>query len=107
MRGMTQRAGPVTRPADLGEPLHNQVVRCLLYPMRRVLPPESPALRDGEGASGLQTGEGPRTMTAADLQSRAEVIVIGGGPAGSTAANLLAQRGIQVTLLEKTHHPRF
>lgn len=36
-----------------------------------------------------------------------DVLVIGGGPAGSTAATLLAQKGHRVTLLEKAHHPRF
>ncbi len=36
-----------------------------------------------------------------------DVLVIGGGPAGSTAAALLAQRGHRVTLLEKARHPRF
>lgn len=36
-----------------------------------------------------------------------DVLVIGGGPAGSTIAALLAQRGHAVTLLEKAHHPRF
>src|SRR5271168_2566446 len=36
-----------------------------------------------------------------------DVAVIGGGPAGSTAAALLAQRGYQVIALEKAHHPRF
>ena len=36
-----------------------------------------------------------------------DVLVIGGGPAGSTAAALLAERGHRVTLLEKTRHPRF
>jgi len=36
-----------------------------------------------------------------------DVLIIGGGPAGSTAATLLRERGYQVTLLEKTHHPRF
>ena len=36
-----------------------------------------------------------------------EVLVIGGGPAGSTAATLLAERGFKVVLLEKDHHPRF
>src|ERR1700694_6288379 len=35
------------------------------------------------------------------------VPVIAGGPAGSTAAALLAQRGYNVIALEKAHHPRF
>lgn len=37
----------------------------------------------------------------------ADVIVIGGGPAGSTTAGLLARAGIRVLLLEGTHFPRF
>jgi flavin-dependent dehydrogenase len=36
-----------------------------------------------------------------------DVAVIGGGPAGSTIAALLARRGLRVIALEKTHHPRF
>jgi flavin-dependent dehydrogenase len=36
-----------------------------------------------------------------------DVAVIGGGPAGSTAATLLTRRGYRVVLLEKAHHPRF
>ena len=36
-----------------------------------------------------------------------DVLVIGGGPAGSTAAALLARHGHRVTLLEKSRHPRF
>lgn len=35
------------------------------------------------------------------------MLVIGGGPAGSTAAALLAQKGFRVTLIEKARHPRF
>jgi flavin-dependent dehydrogenase len=38
---------------------------------------------------------------------RCDVAVIGGGPAGSTAAALLARRGHKVIALEKAHHPRF
>ncbi len=36
-----------------------------------------------------------------------DVLVIGGGPAGSTVATLMARQGRRVVLLEKDHHPRF
>lgn len=36
-----------------------------------------------------------------------EVLVIGGGPAGSTMATLLARQGRRVVMLEKSRHPRF
>lgn len=36
-----------------------------------------------------------------------DVLVIGGGPAGSTAATLLAQKGHRVVLVEKDKFPRF
>lgn len=36
-----------------------------------------------------------------------DVLVIGGGPAGSTVSSLLAERGHRVVVLEKAHHPRF
>jgi flavin-dependent dehydrogenase len=44
---------------------------------------------------------------SAARSSACDVLVIGGGPAGSTAAALLAERGYHVTLFEKAHHPRF
>ena len=40
-------------------------------------------------------------------ESSCEVLVIGGGPAGSTIAALLAQGGRDVLMLEKDKHPRF
>ena len=36
-----------------------------------------------------------------------DVIVVGGGPAGTTTATLLVQRGYSVTLLERERFPRF
>ena len=41
------------------------------------------------------------------MKRECDVVVIGGGPAGSTTATLLAERGHRVVLLEKDAHPRF
>lgn len=43
----------------------------------------------------------------ANSRGRCDVLIIGGGPAGSTAAALLAEKGWRVVLLEKDRHPRF
>jgi flavin-dependent dehydrogenase len=40
-------------------------------------------------------------------QSDCDVLVVGGGPGGSTIAALLAERGRRVVLVEKDKHPRF
>ncbi len=36
-----------------------------------------------------------------------DLLVIGGGPAGSTFSTLMAEKGHQVVMLEMGHHPRF
>lgn len=41
------------------------------------------------------------------LPAKIDVLVVGGGPAGSTAACLLAEQGWQVALCEQAQHPRF
>ncbi|HVL57260.1 MAG TPA: NAD(P)/FAD-dependent oxidoreductase [Burkholderiaceae bacterium] len=41
------------------------------------------------------------------MLEKCDVLVIGGGPAGSTVSTLLARRGFSVTVLEKDVHPRF
>lgn len=43
----------------------------------------------------------------ANAEFDCDVLVVGGGPGGSTMATLLAQRGWRVILLEKVQHPRF
>lgn len=47
------------------------------------------------------------TSIARSGETPCDVLVIGGGPAGATAAALLAEKGRAVVLLEKDHHPRF
>src|SRR5437660_3097137 len=59
-----------------------------------MIPPADPSARAGACANG-------------SADARCDVLVIGGGPAGSTIAALLAARGRDVALFEKTHHPRF
>ena len=46
------------------------------------------------------------TAAPADAQAF-DVLIIGGGPAGATAATLLARQGRNVVLVEKARHPRF
>jgi flavin-dependent dehydrogenase len=41
------------------------------------------------------------------MNANPDVIVIGGGPAGSTVSTLIAQRGYQVQLFEREKFPRF
>lgn len=45
--------------------------------------------------------------TTAVTATPCDVLIIGGGPAGTTAATLLAAKGRHVVLVEKDHHPRF
>ena len=39
--------------------------------------------------------------------SSPDVVVIGGGPGGSTVSTLLAQQGLKVELFERETFPRF
>jgi len=52
------------------------------------------------------TPAGTATPTASPSRS-CDVLVVGGGPAGSTISTLLSGLGWKVALMEKDHHPRF
>jgi flavin-dependent dehydrogenase len=41
------------------------------------------------------------------MATNPDVVVIGGGPAGSTVSTLLAQQGVKVQLFERERFPRF
>src|SRR6516164_11260310 len=46
-------------------------------------------------------------MAAMHSKNTADIVVIGGGPAGSTVSTLLAQKGYRVKLFERERFPRF
>jgi flavin-dependent dehydrogenase len=47
------------------------------------------------------------TLAAVAPEFECDVLVVGGGPAGSTISTVLAEQGHNVVLMEKAHHPRF
>lgn len=48
-----------------------------------------------------------QSAPSSSIASQSDVVVIGGGPAGSTVSTLLAQQGIGVQLFEREKFPRF
>ena len=49
----------------------------------------------------------PKNPQSNPVRQHCDVLVIGGGPAGTTVGPFLAEKGYKVVILEKAHHPRF
>jgi flavin-dependent dehydrogenase len=56
---------------------------------------------------GVAAADLPPPVQSGTALLETDVLVIGGGPAGTTTATFLARKGWKVLLLEKDHHPRF
>lgn len=59
------------------------------------------------GKCPMSSYEIPQEAGQQEAGNSPDILVVGGGPAGSTISALLAEHGYDVVLLEKSHHPRF
>src|SRR4051812_5020086 len=67
------------------------------------MPPSQPGVAGEPTPANRRTLSMPSTKGSRD----ADIVVIGGGPAGSTVSTLLAQHGLKVQLFERDRFPRF
>ena len=74
--------------------------------MTAQVPSSSPSAQ-GAPAEQAEAGAAATNVADAAADTQVDVLVIGGGPAGTTAATFLARLGWKVVLLEKDVHPRF
>src|SRR5262245_48538536 len=70
--------------------------------------PTAAGARACQATSGNGRGQPTENQSMPTLPTtEVPVVVIGGGPAGSTVSTLLAQQGQRVQLFEREHFPRF
>jgi len=67
----------------------------------------SRALRPRGGRAPAYVSPAALSPEAAVSAERFDVVVIGGGPGGASAATVLAERGLKVLILERQRFPRF
>jgi halogenation protein CepH len=67
----------------------------------------SRALRPRGGRAQAYVNPAALSPEAAASAERFDVVVIGGGPGGASAATILAERGLKVLILERQRFPRF
>ena len=96
---------PASRPNRCSPPCAPPVSKTCSAMSSSASSPSTPPSSRPEEHHRLMTVQ--TTPTSETLEETCDVLVIGGGPAGSTIAALLATQGRQVVLLEKAHHPRF
>ena len=64
-------------------------------------------MTDGDKPQTIREADAPAEQVVSPLRNDCDILVVGGGPAGSTISTLLCRKGWRVSLLEKDRHPRF
>src|SRR5664279_6089870 len=103
------RDGPRFTPPGSGPTLMTHEPRERIHKLdhrRRGLPPQAPSGLITTGAGGPMSLSNAYQTGQPNPDNNADVIVVGAGPAGSTAATYLARSGVDVLLLEKSTFPR-
>ena len=78
-----------------------------MHPQKRTPPRSEASGRSVSWRLAFTARTGRQNPMKSANESRFDVLVAGGGPAGSTIATVLARHGLTVRLIERAEHPRF